>query len=192
MSNDITPRKGGLGSLLEDADDDLTQGTDDTTDGPTPSDPPGRPAARPGDAGHSDQPLADWRVQEHGSNAYLGTVQGRTYQEAARQAQHQLGRQGGFDLYPVVSGDEPAVHPGAARASRDLIGSALDGRGYPAVLPRSRGRRIAREKLTVSIPASVMDGLAALTRRDSTRRYEEVETALREYLTRKGIPLEEE
>lgn len=89
---------------------------------------------------------------------------------------------------PAPAPADPAPAPGrpAARATE------MDTRGAPALLPRTRSRRVPRDKLTVNIPVSLIDGLTTLVERDGTRRYDEVEEALRRHLTRKKIELIEE
>lgn len=74
-----------------------------------------------------------------------------------------------------------------ARTSRTT--GALAHRGAGAVLPRERTKRIARDKLTVQIPASLIDALSDLVERDDTRRYDEVEEALRAHFAKKEIEI---
>lgn len=107
-----------------------------------------------------------------------------TADEDPEYAAHQS-RRGGEAEAPA---EEPARLP--ARTSRTT--GALATRGAGAVLPRKRTQRVAKEKLTVQIPVKVLDGLTALVERDGTRRYDEVEEALRALLAKKGIELDED
>lgn len=98
--------------------------------------------------------------------------------------------------------DQPQADTGAAKPAKAAqaaklpartarTGGALAQRGGPAVLPRKRTQRIPRDKLTVQVPVAVLDGLDALITRDDTRKYDEVEEALRKHLADKGIELDE-
>lgn len=82
--------------------------------------------------------------------------------------------------------------PAGRRARTRTTTGALATRGAGAVLPRERTKRIAKEKLTVNLPAALIDALTELVERDDTRRYDEVEEALRDLFAKKGIDIEEE
>ncbi|MFE2934889.1 hypothetical protein [Streptomyces sp. NPDC059278] len=81
---------------------------------------------------------------------------------------------------------EERVVPQTGRAGGRLPSGPLP------MLPRNRAQRVVREKLTVNISVSVLDGLAELVQRDGTRRYDEVEEALRNHLARRNISIEED
>lgn len=105
-------------------------------------------------------------------------------------------RQGGGKRTPADTPQDTAQDAQAdagrlpARTSRTT--GALAQRGAPAVLPRKRTQRVPKDKLTCQVPVSVLDGLDALTERDDTRKYDEVEEALRAHLAAKGIELDED
>lgn len=103
---------------------------------------------------------------------------------AAHRARH-----GGEGEQAEATPEKPARLP-AHRSNRSS--GALANRGGPAVLPRERKKRIPKDKLTVQIPVAVIDALAVLVERDGTRRYDEVEEALRVHLKKKGVQLDEE
>lgn len=100
---------------------------------------------------------------------------------------------------PLTEGQEAIELPGApdpapqeasppaparpATPARPVPGATLP--------PARRARREPREKLTCSIPLSVMEGLDALVERDGRNRYDEVTEALRAHLYDKGIDTEE-
>lgn len=109
---------------------------------------------------------------------------------AAHQARQGGDAEGGQDGAPA----EPARLPARARGSRNTSRTtgALANRGAGAVLPRERTKRVAKEKLTVQIPSALIDALTDLVERDDTRRYDEVEEALRAHFAKKGIDIDEE
>jgi len=109
---------------------------------------------------------------------------------AAHQARQGGDTEGGPGQEADTAPAEPARLPGRTRTSRTT--GALATRGGGAVLPRERTRRVAKEKLTVQIPASLIDALTALVERDDTRRYDEVEDALRAHFEKKGIKIDED
>ncbi|MFC4328304.1 hypothetical protein ACFPC0_10750 [Streptomyces andamanensis] len=86
--------------------------------------------------------------------------------------------------------DAPGKPSGGAGVARRSAGG-LANRGGPVVLPRRRSARVPKDKLTVQISVVVLDALDALTDRDDTRKYEEVEEALRYHLRRKKIKFKE-
>lgn len=123
-------------------------------------------------------------------------VDTRTYDEVARveaadekgaiKAVQERGRRGNFTVSEIDPATGQPLHPRPRPAGR------LADRGAPVVLPRERRKRVPKEKLTVQLPAVVIDALTDLVDRDGTLRYDEVEAALRKHLRSKGIVIEDE
>jgi hypothetical protein len=131
-----------------------------------------------------------WLATDTDSYEEIARVKAPDEKGAIAKVQEETGRRGKFAvslLDPETDG--PDLLP-ARRTSRTT--GALAHRGAPAVLPRKRGQRIAKDKLTCQVPVSVLDGLDALVERDDTRKYDEVEEALRAHLKGKGIELDED
>lgn len=131
-----------------------------------------------------------WAATDNRTHKEIARVVADGEKAAVVAVQEETGRRGGFSVQEV---DPNAIDTGRrlpARTARTT--GALAARGGPAVLPRKRAERVAKDKLTVQIPVAVLDGLDALILRDSTRKYDEVEEALRAHLQLKGIQLDEE
>jgi hypothetical protein len=177
MSSNRNSRAAGLGSLL-------------ASPAPTAEEDPdfaAHQARRKGKRATAPDRL--WAATDNRSSRELARVYAPDADAAVARVSEETGLQGGFsvmELEPETA--EPKRLP--ARTGRTT--GALAQRGAPAVLPRERTKRIPRDKLTVQVPSFLIDGLAALVERDGTRRYDEVETALRAHLEARGIELEEE
>lgn len=155
--------------------------------GANPVDPEGTPAptgpdATPGPAGPSNRL---WAALDSNENE-LARVSAPDIAAAAEAVTDKTGLRGGFSLAEL----DPATAMGRVVAQTGRAGGLPS--GPPPMLSRTRAMRVARDKLTVSIPVSVLDGLSELAQRDGTRRYDEVEEALRNHLERRGIRIQED
>jgi hypothetical protein len=186
MTNNNPRRRGSLGGLLTDTAEpqpETRQALTPVADEPVSTEiakradaAPVRPAARPADR--------LWAVMDDETGTEIARVFAPNQSKAITQATQHTGRQGGFSLIPL---DNATAAP-----ARTLTAVQSAQRGAPAVLPRSRRKRIARDKLTAQVSVKVLDALDALVQREGTRKYDEVEAALRTHLTTQGIPIDEE
>ncbi|MFF9265891.1 hypothetical protein [Streptomyces longwoodensis] len=190
-------RAAGLGALLsnptEPADADPDFAAHKTRRTKAAAAKPGR-ASTAKSAPASEAPAAPeaevptWLATDTTSYDEIARVQAPDQAAAIVAVTEETGRRGGFTVAlvdPETGG--PALVP--ARTGRAT--GALAHRGGPAVLPRKRTQRIPKDKLTCQVPVSVLDALDALVERDDSRKYDEVEEALRAHLARKGIEINE-
>ncbi|MEV6400525.1 hypothetical protein AB0M39_38065 [Streptomyces sp. NPDC051907] len=144
------------------------------------------PAAAP--SADPQEPLVDklWAVVDDKTGDELAHVHAPTEKLAADAAMEATGRAGGYSLTLLPPAPaRPSGRAGGSPSGRAQLGS-------PAMLPRRRSQRPARDKLTANVSVSVLDALDALTIRDNSRKYDEVEEALRAHLKAKGVPIEED
>jgi hypothetical protein len=129
-----------------------------------------------------------WLATDTTSYEEIARVQAPDQAAAIVAVTEETGRRGGFTVGLV---DPETGAPALVPARTTRTSGALAHRGGPAVLPRKRTQRIPKDKLTCQVPVSVLDALDALVERDDSRKYDEVEEALRSHLAKKGVKIDE-
>lgn len=133
-------------------------------------------------------PELTWLATDTETFEEIARVTAPDQETAIARVTEETGRRGKFAVSlvdPETGG--PALVP--ARTTR--TSGALAHRGAGAMLPRRRAARVAKDKLTCQIAIPVLDALDELVARDDSRKYDEVEEALRKHLAAKGITVDE-